>query len=209
MVQHDDEPKVRAVANLQEYFRDELHAALRHQNVEVDGHTEHYVVNLLTIFSRAEALYADAPIHAPHRPLALLLADALEANSLEVRRRALQRLGDLSLFFAGCCAGRYAGRSVDIDYHIAMGGRAYGSLAETLDRGRQRWLGGVFNELAAKFQPLVDALNEISETAYRHSNEDRLRLYELWSKTGSTRARRLLRGLGIDAVSDSSLHSRH
>ena len=42
-----------------------------------------------------------------------------------------------------------------------MGGRAYGTLAESLTRGPRRALGQVFGELAAKFQPMVDALGEI------------------------------------------------
>ena len=46
------------------------------------------------------------------------------------RNRALQRLGDVSLFIAGFFAGSFARKLVDIDYHIAMGGRAYGSLAD-------------------------------------------------------------------------------
>jgi hypothetical protein len=45
---------------------------------------------------------------------------------------------------------------------------------------------------------MVDALNEISESAYQHSAQDRLRLYELWVKTGSERSRRILRNLGIE-----------
>ena len=81
-----------------------------------------------------------------------------------------------------------------------MGGRAYGVLAGAMTRGPRRALGPVFGELAAKFQPLVDALNEIAETAYRHSDRDILRLYEIWLKTGSTRARRLLQRLGVDAT---------
>ena len=46
--------------------------------------------------------------------------------------------------------------------------------------------GHVFSELADKFQPLVDALNEVSETSYTHSDKDILRLYEIWLKTGSS-----------------------
>ena len=45
---------------------------------------------------------------------------------------------------------------------------------------------------------MVDALNEISESSYQHSDRDRLRLYELWVKTGSERSRTLLRKLGIE-----------
>lgn len=201
--------QVLAVTNLQEFFRDALHCALDHQHVKVQQDTEHYVVNLLTLFSRADSLYADAPSRAAHKPLAHLLQEALDAPTLDERRRSLQRMGDLSLFFAGFFAGHFARRLVDIDYHIAMGGRAYGSLADSLERGPRRTLAQVFAELAEKFMPMVDALNEISETAYRHSDRDRLRLYELWAKTGSLRARRLLRSLGIEPVDGASLRASH
>jgi len=71
-------------------------------------------------------------------------------------------------------------------------------LAEALCRGRGRVLGNVFAELARKFQPLVDALNEVSETSYNHSDKDILRLYEIWLKTGSQRSYNLLRRLGVE-----------
>ena len=61
-------------------------------------------------------------------------------------------------------------------------------------------LGQVFGELAEKFQPLVDALNEIAETSYRHSDRDILRLYEIWLKTDSRRAHGLLEGLGVTPI---------
>jgi hypothetical protein len=189
--------RVVAVASLREFFRDALHGALDHQHLKVEDQTEHYVVNLLTLFARAETLHADAPGSAPHRPLAALLADASEADSSEARCRALQRLGDVSLFFAGFFAGSFARRLVDVDYHIAMGGRAYGALADSLGRGPRRVLGQVFGELAEKFQPLVDALHEISDATGQQSSRDVLRLYEIWLKTGSPRAHGLLQAAGI------------
>lgn len=189
--------QVVPVTDLREFFRDALKGAMGHQHLKVDDHTEHYVVNLLTLFSRADTLHEDAPARAGHRPLAQLLADANEAQSAEARCRALQRLGDVSLFFAGFFAGSFARKLIDIDYHIAMGGRAYGMLAGSVNRGPRRVLGQVFGELAEKFQPLVDALNEIAETSYRHSDRDILRLYEIWLKTDSRRARGLLEGLGV------------
>ncbi len=42
---------IQPVASLKEFFRDALHDALTHQHVAVEGETEHYVVNLLTLFS--------------------------------------------------------------------------------------------------------------------------------------------------------------
>jgi len=186
------------VANLREFFRDALHAALLRQKLAVEDQTEHYVVNLLTLFARSEALYDETPEGPRLKPLVVMLTEALEARSPGDRHRGLQRLGDVSLFVAGFFAQGFARKLIDIDYHIAMGGRAYGVLASSLDRGRSRVLAQVFGELAAKFQPMVDALNDISETSYRHSDRDILRLYEIWLKTGSRRSFEILRRLGVD-----------
>lgn len=191
---------VLAVPSLAEYFRDALQDALAHQRLAVDGQTEQYVVNLLTLFARADHLY-EGVAPGPRMPsLVQLFASATEAASPAERERALQRLGDVSLFIAGFFAHGFARRLVDVDYHIAMGGRAYGTLAETLARGPRRVLAAVYGELAAKFQPLVDALGEISDAARTYTRADVLRLYELWLRTGSARARGLLADLGVAAT---------
>jgi hypothetical protein len=191
------------VTNLREFFRDALHGALEKQQVAVEDQTEHYVVNLLTLFSRSEALYDRTPEGTRLKPLVVLLTEALEARSPSDRQRGLQRLGDVSLFIAGFFAQSFARKLIDIDYHIAMGGRAYASLAESLARTRGRVLGQVFAELSEKFQPMVDALNEVSETSYQHSDKDILRLYEIWLKTGSKRSFGLLKRLGVDPTASA------
>ncbi len=190
--------RVVAVANLREFFRDNLHGALERQHLAVEDQTEHYVVNLLTLFARSEALYEQSPDGPRLKPLVVMLAEALEARSTGDRHRGLQRLGDVSLFVAGFFAHSFARKLIDVDYHIAIGGRAYQTLAEALGRGRSHVLAQVFAELAAKFQPLVDTLNDVSESSYRHTDEDVLRLYELWLKTGSSRSYRILRRLGVN-----------
>lgn len=197
-MQHEDVPsRVVPVASLPEYFRDALQDALAHQRVEVEDQTEQYLVNLLTLFARSEDLYERTPQGVRLRPLAHMLAAALEAPTASARERGLQRLGDVSLFIAGFFAHSFARRLVDVDYHVAMGGRAYGTLAQALAGGRRRVLAQVFAELAVKFQPLVDALWEISDAARVYSQADVLRLYEIWLKTGSARARRLLGDLKV------------
>ena len=196
----DSDGGVVAVSSLREYFHDALQGALAHQHVAVEDQTEHYVVNLLTLFARSEHLYEHTPDGVRMRPLAQMLAEALEAPSAQQRERGLQRLGDVSLFIAGCFAHGFARKLIDIDYHIAMGGRAYGTLASGLAHGRRQVMSRVFAELAAKFLPLVDALAEISDAARRYTEADVLRLYEIWLKTGSPRAHGLLRQLGIEAT---------
>ena len=182
---------------------------MSHQQLSVRDHTEHYIVNLLTLFSRADALYETTPNGARLKPLVVMLAEALDAPTAAERNRGLQRLGDVSLFIAGFFAGSFARKLIDIDYHIAMGGRAYGSLADFLGRGRGQSLAGVFAELAQKFQRLVDALNEVSELSKTHTDRDILRLYEIWMKTGSRRAQALLRRLGVEPTSAAVTRFQH
>ena len=192
--------ELQTVSDVREFFRDALQSALGHQHLHVQDHTEHYIVNLLAMFAHTDALFDPDEKRSQLKPLALLLAEAVDAPDDRQRFRTLQRLGDVALFVAGFLAGGSSRRPVDVDYHIAMGGRAYGTLAQASCHGAQRVLGGVFAELGTKFQPLVDALNEIGEGAAKNSPRDMLRLYELWHKTGSPRAHRLLLKLGIQPV---------
>lgn len=190
-----------AVTNLREFFHDSVQTALRKQHVAVDDHTEHYVVNVLTMFARSEELYEPTPEGTRLKPLAHMLAAAAEAPTPQLRDQALRRLGDVSLFIAGFFAQSFARKLVDVDYHIAMGGRAYGTLADSM-RGSMRGqaFAAVFLELAQKFQRLVDVLNDVAEMSHEHSDKDILRQYEIWLKTGSPRAFNILRRLGVEPV---------
>jgi heat shock protein HspQ len=190
-----------AVTNLREFFHDSMQTALRHQKVAVDDHTEHYVVNVLTMFARSDELYEKTPEGVRLKPLVHMLAEASEARSSQQRDSALRRLGDVSLFIAGFFAQSFARKLIDIDYHIAMGGRAYATLAEsTRNSVRGQAFGAVFMELAQKFQRLVDVLNDVAEMSYTHTDQDILRQYEIWMKTGSPRAYNILRRLGVSPV---------
>ncbi len=79
-----------------------------------------------------------------------------------------------------------------------MGGSAYGSLSEEV-RGtfRGKAFADTYSELAAKFQVLVDVLNEMRDRERQESDIDVLRTYNVWRKTGSKRAENLLRQQGV------------
>lgn len=187
--------------SVREHFCTALETATRNQDVALNESTSAYVVNLLTEYCSANALreVSDGGRHI--RPLALIYADALEAEHPEQRRRALQKLGDLALFIAGIFTDSLARRAVDVDYYIGMGVSAYGYLHESLQRSaRAAAIAGLFAELEHKFGALVDVLGEISEMSGLKSNSDTLRTYELWLKTGSVRARRQLVRSGIHPI---------
>ena len=191
--------RVRPVASLQEFFRDSVSQAMQRQGVRAEDHTAHYVVNLLTLFARSEALYEKTQAGIGLKPLALMLAEAAETPNPQERVLVLQRIGDVSLFIAGFFSESLARHVVDVDYYVHMGGGAYNSLSQQV-RGTPRGqaFGTVFTELAQKFQNFVDVLNDIRDEAKSNDDQDVLRLYEIWLRTGSKRAERLLRSLGVE-----------
>ncbi len=202
--------RVVRVANLQEFFRTSIDDVIVKQGVDVDPHATHYVVNLLTLFSRSDELYEDDGETYGLRPLALMLADAADARTPDERNYSLQRIGDVALFVAGFFADGLARKAVDIDYYIHMGGNAYGSLSEEA-RGtfRGNAFAEVWLELARKFQVMVDVLNEVRDSARPDSDVDLLRTYEVWLKTGSKRAEKLLRAQGVTPIAGSRDTNRH
>ena len=189
------------ITSLMEYFHDSMDAALATNQLHLDDHTTHYVVNLLTLFARSEQLYERTDEGYQLRPLATMLSDAVEADSEVERNYGLQRIGDVALFIAGFFAAGLQRSAVDVDYYVYMGGGAYHSLSvHTRGSVRGEALCVVFEELAAKFQGLVDVLNEVRDSARGDSDVNLLRQYELWMKTGSQRAARLLRDAGIHPI---------
>ena len=200
---------VTPVASLKEFFRDSVDAALASNHVVVDQATAHYVVNLLTLFARAECLGED-PTGGGRRPLALMLCDAADAATPEERKFLLQRLGDVALFLSGFFPDGLDRSVVGRDYYVSMGGCAYRTLAVQMRAGaRARALAGVFGELATRFGDLVDVLNEVRDSARGSRDDDLLRLYEAWSRGGSRRAARLLREAGADPGPRTFGHLRH
>jgi hypothetical protein len=197
-------------ASLEEYFHDSVDAALSSNKVVLDDHTAHYVVNLLVLFARSDALYETTTDGYRLKPLALMLADAVQASNEFERNNTLQRLGDVSLFIAGFFAEGLRRAAVDMDYYVYMGGGAYHSLSVHM-RGTPR--GGafvdIFSELGEKFQDMVDVLNEVRDAARGNSDEDVLRLYELWVKTGSRRVRRKLRDMGVEPIRQGAAAFEH
>ncbi len=185
--------------NVTEYFRDSVTSALSHQQVDAGEETVFYVVNLLSYYTRADRLFSHSEDGMLLRPLALMYAEALEANSVVERQNALRRLGDVALVVSGLFAASFSQKLVDVDYYIAMGGGAYGYLSDLSEgQAHARLFKTIFGELSAKFQTFVDVLAEVSENAHLGSQSDILRLYEIWMRTGSPRAAGHLRRLGIE-----------
>ena len=157
-----------------------------------------YLVNLLAGF-----VYPEQPGGRSllDEPLAVRLARALQTGGVQ-QREGLRRVGDLSLFISGFFADSLSRKLVDVDYYIALGGYAYGSLG----RRDEDACADIFAELAEKFVTYVDVVAEVSERSAVRSNAELLRLYEKWLRTGSRRNGELLVERGI--VPNASIGTR-
>jgi len=196
--------RVMPVHNLCDYFRTSIDEVIAQQGVSLDPHATHYVVNMMTLFSRSEKLYEDDGDTYGIKPLALMLADAADAPNTEHRNALLQRIGDVALFISGFFVDSLANKAVDIDYYIHMGETAYGSLSEeTRGTFRGNAFADIYRELAAKFQILIDVLHEVRASSQPNSDANVLRTYEIWLKTGSRRAENLLRQQGIVPIASA------
>lgn len=175
-----------------EWFREMVADALSTRRLEVQEVTEFYLVNLLAGFVERERLFVEEPDGTvTSEPLALILLRAFEADRRD-RAAQLRRLGDTALFVSGFFGDSLARSLVDVDYYIAMGERAYGTLA-----GTERAQGDLYEELSARFGLFVDLFAEIAELSDLRSNRGLVRLYERFLITGSERVARRLRERGV------------
>ena len=192
--------------NVQEHFRETIAAALANQQVEAEEDTVFYLVNLLAHFSKAEHLFEEDSNGMHLKPLALLYAQAMQADRLEERLRALRRLGDVALLISGVFSGYLNRRSVGMDYYIGMGSSAYSYLSENAHSSfRASVFNGIYAELSAKFKTFVDVLDEVGESSHLSSPGDVLRIYDIWAKTGSLRAANKLRKMGLEPLPHAGL----
>ena len=184
--------------SIHEFFRDLLARAIENQRARVQPFTELYLVNLLAEYLMSEALYVQGDDGSwQQKPLAFLLKEALEEPG-PARVQMLRRLGDTSLFVSGFFPDSLSRRSnlVDVDYYIAMGGRAYDAVGLVAAR-HARSEKTLWDELSEKFRLLVDLLNEVSERTLASTNAGLVRLYERWMKTGSARLATTLTAQGV------------
>ncbi len=189
-----DRPVVREQTPV-EYFKELVESSLARQHLQAGDLTEYYLVNLLCRYVRPDHVDAE---HG--ELLAIRLARAMQTAGTEQRTR-LRSLGDFSLFTAGFFSDSFRRRNIDVDYYVSMGEYAYGSLSRAEDALRE-----VFAELATKFVGFSDVLADISERTAIGSNNDVLRLYEKWLRTGSHRDGQRLIERGI--VPNSSVGKR-
>jgi hypothetical protein len=179
-----------------EFFQERVIEAMSHQRFEASKIAEYYIVDLLARFMVTTNLFDKTHENTnEHDPLAVML---LKAQSTEVEESAkvklLKKLGDTSLYISGFFADSLNRKVVDLDYYREMGAIAYRTLSGTI---REDSFQELYTELHNKFSGFVNVLTQVSQEVFIQNNQNLLRLYEVYVRTGSELARKQLQEMGF------------
>ncbi len=185
-------------SNLTEFFKDSVEDAANNQHLDARPDTVFYIVTLLTSYTRSNRLFTASQAGPQMKTLAEFYFQALSDSSSTRRNQTLRELGDLALFLSGVFSDYLNRRGINIDYCYNMGGGAYAHLASCGDHDAGTAnLRHIFEELAEKFERVVDVVAEASSQTQANDDQNLLKLYERWLASGNPKDAVRLRRLGI------------
>ncbi len=181
------EQPVEAYKKCDLFFKAALDDAMANQRLHISQEAAFYLMGILVLGMKKDP-------HSETKSLAEKYLLAQHAKETE----KFKTIGDLSLIIAGIWWQSLLRKLVDVDYYVVLGSHSYQKVSETSSGG----LSDLFEELAQNFRNIVNILTEttrcISEANF--SDNDILRMYEVWLRTQNTFLEQKLRLLGINVV---------
>lgn len=186
-----------------EYFSSLIEEAVEKQKLKSPPIVREYLVNLLNFYLDARNFHEEATEGGKPAPttLAELYLTAQSEDHFK-RQEILKRLGDRSLYVSGFFTDSLNRKLVDVDYYADIGGVAYAELASS---AKEDAAIHVYRLFSKRFLEFADVLSYVSQKSNLTSNENVLRLYERYIKTGSEWAREMLLEAGVVTLPQAEL----
>lgn len=185
------------IVNATDYFSAVVGEAFERRKLRIPPLAGRYLVNLLEYYLDARNLFftsgekEDSPRR--EKTLAELYLEAGQSAHPK-KQELLKTLADRSLYISGFFGDSLQRSLVDLDYYAEMGGSAYGWLA---DSAAEANVAEVYRLYSRRFTDLVDVLSYISQKSMAKTDQNLLRLYESYLRTGSEMARQQLAEHGV------------
>ncbi len=112
-------------------------------------------------------------------------------------REMMKILADRALYMSGFFGDSLQRKLIDVDYYVEMGSAAYTNLSRWTKEDQVSHTYKIFSE---KFSDFVDVLSYVSEKSTIQGDQNILRLYERYVRTGSEIARDRLHELGVVTI---------
>lgn len=181
----------------EQHFSEALKEALEQRKVRSFPYLETYLVHMLKHYLDSRNLFSeDAP-----QTLAEMYLTAMNAETSR-KKEIMKTLADRSLYLAGFFGDSLQKKLVDIDYYSEMGSAAYFNLANWT---KEDHLSEVYNTFSKRFVEFVEVLSYMSEKSAVQADQNVLRLYDKYLRTGSEMAREKLTQMGIVTVPKEQL----
>ena len=183
----DSSSKSALLVSTKDFFDEIVTDAFEKRNFKTFPRVKSYIVQLLEFYVPTANLFDDfdSSGRRTQKTLAETLLKAQSADALE-RVELLKKLGDRSLYISGFFGDSLQRKLVDVDYYADMGGMAYGALADCV---REDTVSKVYREIGKRFLDYADVLTYVSSRARLVDEENIMRLFETYSRTGSETAR--------------------
>lgn len=180
----------------EEHFSEVVKEACQNRQIKAQPAVEVYLVQLLQYYLDSKNLYRASLDDGQEKPpdtFAEMYLQAINAESIK-RKELMRILADRALYLTGFFGDSLQRKTVDIEYFAEIGSAAYSNLhAWTKEDG----LSYVYKTFSKRFMDFVEVLSYISEKSLVQSDQNVLRLYDRYLRTGSELAREKLNELGV------------
>lgn len=183
------------------YFQELIDEAVEQRKLNSFPLLNTYLSELMVHFIKVDNLFEDEPISGKknHPTLAELYFKAMNSTK-EERQGLLKRLGDTSLYISGVFGDSLQRKIIDIDYYADMGGAAFSTLSDEIEEDSYKKL---YSSISSKFIEVMEVLTVVSQNTLIQNNQNLLRLYENYVKTGSELAKEHLLEKGLIHLPDN------
>lgn len=197
MESHSSQPKKELLLSPDGFFAELVGTALTERRVVAAPLVKGYLVDLLHHYMDARNLFEEERVDETGKKKPQTLAELfLTANQPDsvMRVEILKKMADRSLYISGFFGESLQRKIIDVDYYVDMGRTAYASLAHcTREDSRAQ----VYKTFSQRFGDFVDVLSHLSHRVQLQSNQNILRLYDRYLRTGSPVDREKLTEMGI------------
>jgi hypothetical protein len=174
-----------------DFFFSEIEKISKRHGLQLSPIVLRYLAEMLNRFTTTPDLKLTHPIdNIDLTPTQFWLE--VQKLPLSQQLKALQLLGDYSLFTTGFFSEHVKGSLLDMDYFQAIGGKAYyraGEIKENLAAERSL---NVYFSLAESFKRFSEMFSELYDQTLLHSSDGSIKLFEKWQDSGSEHLTRLL-----------------
>lgn len=177
------------------HFTEVVKEACENRQIKTQPMVEVYLVRLLQHYLDSKNLHSTQTDSSERPPetFAEMYLQALNAESNK-RRELMRVVADKSLYLTGFFGDSFQRKTVDIEYYADIGSAAYSNLHTWC---RADGLSPVYKIFSKRFMDFVEVLSYISEKSQVQADQNVLRLYDRYLRTGSELAREKLNELGV------------